>query len=170
MSQGKFYDFGWHNEWHSSSSKTKPLDCIYLSDKRECQNRECYCFLSKCFDSSHCPHKIREKDRDQVDGESNSTRKCSEHKSVISISEENIEKESKTYSVNTNSDIEIQKENVDTVTPIKISVGDCVTHNVFGSGLVVDVDEKRFKVVFPDEIVRKFINPDVFLSGHMLLP
>lgn len=59
MSNGKFYDIGWHTEFKSAKKRKYNETCIYLDDSRECKNKNSYNFLSKCFDSTHCPHKIK---------------------------------------------------------------------------------------------------------------
>lgn len=63
MSKGKFNDFGWHTEFKSARKKSYQETCIFLNDIRECQNKNSYNYLSKCFDATHCPLKLKKRTR-----------------------------------------------------------------------------------------------------------
>ena len=52
-----------HLEYHTvNRKKEKPADCIYMTDNRECQCRECPYFLSKCFVASACRYRVKSTD------------------------------------------------------------------------------------------------------------
>ena len=52
-----------HLEFHTvNPKKSKPADCIYLSDSRECQNKKAPHYLGKCFEATYCTFKVKEKD------------------------------------------------------------------------------------------------------------
>lgn len=53
-----------HSIQHQSQrKKEKPVDCIYCTEQRECQKKECYYYLGKCFDSTHCKYKVKENEQ-----------------------------------------------------------------------------------------------------------
>ena len=60
--KAKFAGFGCHIEYHTiDPKKEKAVDCIYSTDDRICQNKKCYYYLSKCFNSSNCSFRLKEK-------------------------------------------------------------------------------------------------------------
>lgn len=59
----KFAGRNMHIEFHTTNpKKSKPADCIYLNEKRECQNKKSPNYLAKCFAASYCTFKVKEKD------------------------------------------------------------------------------------------------------------
>lgn len=58
--QGYLSGFSWHNEYHSELKKNKAANCIFLDEKRNCNNKKSPYYLSKCFVASNCP--LKEKD------------------------------------------------------------------------------------------------------------
>lgn len=63
--KGAYYGFkGGHIEYHTvNPKKEKAADCIYLTTERECQNKKCPNYFSKCFDATGCGYRVKEKDK-----------------------------------------------------------------------------------------------------------
>ena len=64
--RGKFSGFKWHHEFHTiEPKKEKASDCIFLSEQRECQNKDSSYYLSKCFIATICPHRVKSEIQDE---------------------------------------------------------------------------------------------------------
>lgn len=63
--KGMYYGFqGGHIEYHTvDPKKKKAADCIYLTMGRTCQNNESPLYLSKCFVSTSCKYRVKEKEK-----------------------------------------------------------------------------------------------------------
>ena len=60
--KGQFSGASMHEEFHTvNPKKEKAADCCYLDENRICNNKKSYYYWGKCFDASHCPHRIRER-------------------------------------------------------------------------------------------------------------
>ena len=61
--KAKFAGYGCHIEYHTTDpKKEKAVDCVYSTDDRICQNKKSFYYLSKCFNSSNCSLKLKEKE------------------------------------------------------------------------------------------------------------
>lgn len=59
--RGRFSGFNWHMEYHTTDrKKEKAANCIYLTNDRICECKKSVYYLEKCFDSTHCPHRVKE--------------------------------------------------------------------------------------------------------------
>ena len=59
--RGRFSGFSWHMEYHTTDrKKEKAANCIYLTNNRICECKKSVYYLEKCFDSTHCPHRVKE--------------------------------------------------------------------------------------------------------------
>lgn len=66
--KGKFSDFGWHNEFHNDTKKSKPANCVFLDENgRICRNKKSPYYLSKCFIASNCPLRKKEPNLEKND-------------------------------------------------------------------------------------------------------
>ena len=43
-----------------NKKKEKAANCVFLTEDRICHCKQCYYYLSYCFDSTHCPHREKE--------------------------------------------------------------------------------------------------------------
>lgn len=133
-----------HLEYHTvNPKKPKASDCIYLSETRECQNKQSPDYLSKCFAASYCTFKLREKDLQKPPAPS-----AIPPKPPASKKERRIVKIQCSLPLN------------------------CKMYSpTFGQGQFTFFDEKNriIHVTFQDREVR-FAYPDAIFAKHLIVP
>lgn len=146
--KGKFNDFGWHNEFQSvNRKKEKAADCIYLDEDRICNCKKCMYYLGKCFYSTHCPFREKEK-------------KAKEEKELHRTSQETKEQP-------------VIMKKAEKIPDIKcpLPIGAKVTTKHGKKGRVVEKDNaKNYLIIqFEDNAeMKKFRYPDAFEKGFLI--
>ena len=130
MRDGRFYDIGWHMDYHSQKKKRKAADCVFLDTNRICNNYESWNYLAKCFDASHCPIRKREAEE-------------KERNKKIEGTKPKDPQERNNRSTTSNS--KASKENKTEVHNKKCSIplGTVVEHKEYGRGEFISFDAKK---------------------------
>ena len=140
MSNGKFYDFAWHEEYHTvNPKKEKAANCIYLDNNRICYCKDSDNYMEKCFRASYCPHRKKE------------NKFKTNHTNAINSNNTQNKQTGSTYNK-----------------AIKCSLpkNARIFHKIYGYGIFIEYDGKTniIKVRFND-FIKSFNYPNDFIKG-----
>lgn len=143
--KGKFNDFGWHNEFRSvNRKKEKAADCIYLDEDRTCNCKKCMYYLGKCFYSTFCPFREKEKIAEAK-------------KEPYRLPEEKI------------TEPVVKKMRPLLKCPLSVGAKITTKHGQKGQVIGIDYTKNRLVIQFEDnDEPTRFLYPDAFEKGFLI--